>query len=559
MRMASRSFPAAIALIAVVSVVHADWPVDPGLSGLLAYEKPYFEYDAVSLGPDGVLFATGYYPFTSSIHAMVVQRLSAQGTLPWGASGVVIGYPGNPLGTQGPLLAPDGAGGGFAIWYGLDQSTLATYMMAQRVDPNGALLWSPPLADVGLQLGTGAGTPWWVSQDGTGGFLAVWWVSSSPHIWRAQRVDANGSRLWAASGITVSTTSSLGSRFASDGAGGLIVFWSAPGTGGGLDLFAQRFGADGSPQWNPSGVAICSAPGDQAANLSELAAISDGAGGACVAWIDKRTDPLGDVYAQRVDASGAPLWLTDGVPLCTVPGAQTSVAAAPDGSAGLNAAWKDSRATNPPTGVDLYAQRVGSDGVVRWAAGGAVISNAPGDPNTDGSTWQASSWVAPDGLGGLFAVWRAQNDIHAQHLDASGNTIWPALGLHFGISGTAPALIPDGTGGCTVSWRGTGLRARPSSGPVTGVDPAISTSFALRGARPNPAHGRFGVAFSLAEAGSVRLDVLDVAGRRVWHRAEAGLGPGQHVFQVGRVKPGLYFLRLRQGSREATARVVVID
>jgi len=87
---------------------------------------------------------------------------------------------------------------------------------------------------------------------------------------------------------------------------------------------------------------------------------------------------------------------------------------------------------------------------------------------------------------------------------------------------------------------------------------STSPSFALRGPRPNPATASFAVDFSLAEPGTVQLDIFDMAGRLTWHRDESGLGPGPHVLQVGVLKPGLYFVRLQQGSRIAIARAAVV-
>jgi hypothetical protein len=66
------------------------------------------------------------------------------------------------------------------------------------------------------------------------------------------------------------------------------------------------------------------------------------------------------------------------------------------------------------------------------------------------------------------------------------------------------------------------------------------------------------VEFSMSEPGAVRLEAFDVAGRLAWRRDEHQLGAGLHVLKVDALKPGLYFLRLSQASRTATARAVVI-
>ncbi len=59
--------------------------------------------------------------------------------------------------------------------------------------------------------------------------------------------------------------------------------------------------------WVTDGVAISTAVGNQ----QYIQAVSDGAGGAIVAWYDGRTTD--DIYAQRVNASGVAQWTATGV------------------------------------------------------------------------------------------------------------------------------------------------------------------------------------------------------------------------------------------------------
>ena len=90
-----------------------------------------------------------------------------------------------------------------------------------------------------------------------------------------------------------------------------------------------------------------------------------------------------------------------------------------------------------------------------------------------------------------------------------------------------------------------------------------SVTFALEGVRPNPARSsRLGVAFSLATTASARLELLDVSGRRIATREVGALGPGRHVVDMAEgsgVAPGIYFVRLIQGSNERQTRVAVIE
>ena len=84
---------------------------------------------------------------------------------------------------------------------------------------------------------------------------------------------------------------------------------------------------------------------------------------------------------------------------------------------------------------------------------------------------------------------------------------------------------------------------------------------ALEGLRPNPAVGELQVWFTLPDAKSATLELLDVSGRRVLAREVGALGAGRHTVRLdqgARVPPGLYWMRLRQGARTLLARGAVI-
>jgi hypothetical protein len=88
---------------------------------------------------------------------------------------------------------------------------------------------------------------------------------------------------------------------------------------------------------------------------------------------------------------------------------------------------------------------------------------------------------------------------------------------------------------------------------------SISPSFSLGLAWPNPAHDRVSLSFTLPAQVPATLDVMDIAGRRVWSQRLQGLGPGPHVVSLDRAsiaRAGLYFARLTQSGRSRTTRVV---
>jgi hypothetical protein len=84
---------------------------------------------------------------------------------------------------------------------------------------------------------------------------------------------------------------------------------------------------------------------------------------------------------------------------------------------------------------------------------------------------------------------------------------------------------------------------------------------ALAGAFPNPARGEIRAHFTLPGSEPARLELYDVAGRRLVRREVGALGPGPHIIALDPSRPlgpGLYFLRLAQRGRVLNARVAVI-
>src|SRR5690242_8779205 len=89
-------------------------------------------------------------------------------------------------------------------------------------------------------------------------------------------------------------------------------------------------------QWTNGGVAISTGTGNQ----NEESIIYDGQGGMIAAWEDNRGANQ-DIYAQKIDSTGAAIWTANGLGVAVVTGAQGSPALTSDGSGGAIIAWED--------------------------------------------------------------------------------------------------------------------------------------------------------------------------------------------------------------------------
>lgn len=84
------------------------------------------------------------------------------------------------------------------------------------------------------------------------------------------------------------------------------------------------------------------------------------------------------------------------------------------------------------------------------------------------------------------------------------------------------------------------------------------TVFALGNARPNPSTGTAVIPFALPEDTFVKLEVYDVAGRKVETLADGRLRAGEHMCEVASLPPGAYIYRLETEGFTSSRKLVVI-
>ncbi|MEK7613182.1 MAG: peptidoglycan-binding protein, partial [Patescibacteria group bacterium] len=222
------------------------------------------------------------------------------------------------------------------------------------------------------------------------------------------------------------------------------------------EYYGQRYNSSGSPQWTLGGTAaIASTTG---AKPSFLEIMTDGSGGAFLVWQDSRSNNF-NIYAQRINGSGAPQWTSGGIVIASTTNSQNLPVLTTDGSGGAIITWDDERAG--ANSGDVYAQRVNSSGVVQWAENGIAVSTATSEQN--------APKIISDDAGGAIIAWTDKrssvNAIFAQRLNGSGSAQWLANGVPvsnadagaFGAFFTflTTQMATDGSGGAIMAWLDT--------------------------------------------------------------------------------------------------------
>lgn len=276
-----------------------------------------------------------------------------------------------------------------------------------------------------------------------------------------------------ADNTTLSTTKS-GVVSIDDGNNNMIIAWVGTSTGTtGSDIYIQKINNDSSLPWGTEKV-VCNAVGNQSA----INMISDGAGGAILAWTDQRlgTGNGDEVYGQRILADGTLGWATNGLNLskdgdnasiykrnaflekvsstevivvfgkagnsadlfaqkCLIStgatqwdsdvslhGAQDNLQTNPallaDNLGGAIVVWQDPRLVT--TNADIYGQKINNNGTLSWGTTGKVLCDAVNS--------QLSPEIISDNNNGFLVTWNdlrngggTNNDIYIQRFDADGN------------------------------------------------------------------------------------------------------------------------------------------
>jgi hypothetical protein len=296
-----------------------------------------------------------------------------------------------------------------------------------------------------------------ICYDGEGGAIIVWedyrsGVSNGDIY--AQKINSTGDIQWISQGVAVCTASNnqVDPKLVSDGAGGAIIAWEDQRDGfNNRDIYAVRINSDGVVQWASNGLSIT----DLSSEQRELEIVSDGAGGAIITWDDRRSGVGYDIYAQKVNFNGLAQWTGDGVAICNATDWQWKPVICSDESGGAIIAWQDFRVSghSDMDENDIYAQKINSGGVVQWTANGVQICGAAGN--------QSAYQICSDEKGGAILTWQDKRngtytDIYAQRIYWDQTINWTSDGIvvnNQSYNQEHPQIYPSGLNGAVIIWQ----------------------------------------------------------------------------------------------------------
>lgn len=234
---------------------------------------------------------------------VTIQKIGPDGQANWGKEGVTIDIPPYDMyGGKNPLMSIDNTGGAIVSWEIWIPDEMRSNMGAFRIDASGELVYNELL--------------------------------------RSSAIPPSGHM-----------------KAFPDDSGGSIIIWE--GLRPGIALYAQKVNDEGESLWRENGVAVCTELPEYSPRFD---AVSDGDGGAIVAWIDGRSR----LSVQRLDSSGQRLWGDEGMKIASGV-RERQILISGDEQYGITIGWS--------TDKDSYVQMIDTDGTLLWGERGIKLSD----------------------------------------------------------------------------------------------------------------------------------------------------------------------------------------
>ena len=396
------------------SPVFSQWSHDANQNNVLSSKPGDFYWTrSTTDGAGGSIVA-----FRSQNESVNVQRIRSNGTLAWGtaAAPVIISeMSGNQI--KDVNISDDAAGGAYITRTDKTFDSVHFDIYLQHVDSNGILQW--PAKGVRITADNQNPSNAFLCKDGLGGVIIGWNYNVTYNKINVQRYNSAGLAQWGANPVSASVSAKpqFLSGLISDGNNGAVFMFERNDVSDN-NIYGQRINSGGNILWGTSGADVCTASGDQVEGF----VIKDDSGNFIFTFEDYRSGD-DNIYSQKLNGSGVPQWISNGLPLETGAGYQYLYSVSTDSASGFVIAFLDENT------YAAFSQRFGPAGNAIWS--GNIQISGVGESINDVT-------MKNDGKGNFIYLMRSgTNSIKSQKLNANGALQWPAA---FTIRNTFPVV-----------------------------------------------------------------------------------------------------------------------
>ncbi len=249
-------------------------------------------------------------------------------------------------------IIPDEKGGAFVFW--IEMQNAKSIIFGQHFNSEGKKSWD--IKPVEISGPSHNVITYVVKKIEDESIYIAWQTLKREREIYHQIINDKGKIIWPSGGRII--TSLKGNQVnpeVSKNDSSIILSWTNE-QGNDKDVYIQKFNRNGKPVWNKHGVPVIKIPGEQFGQQI----VSDGKGGAILAWIDRRVNlSFADIYAQRINQDGSRMWDSLGLAIATNHNTQKSyLNLVSDESGGAIAVFKNFRFGEN----EIYGQKIFSTG-----------------------------------------------------------------------------------------------------------------------------------------------------------------------------------------------------
>jgi hypothetical protein len=530
---------AVISLLALTLSCKAQWSSDPANPMVLCAATGTPE-NLVAFG-DG---NGGYYAFwrdrrtDGTNYDMYGQRLDEAGYPLWTAGGKLIHHEDSC--TVGNFAISRLADGNLMLATIAGPSLFADTMKAMLLDADAAPLW-PNAVNITKEGSPILGIGELAMIPKSGGAIIGWYDTyfGGSNGVNVTRIENDGTQPWGMDGYAIPYAAYGPFELHDDYGQGVIVQWRT-GNGSGAALMAMRVDSSGTNVWPAN---VQTSAGNDGLNYA-FHTVQDGLGAQITAW---RSMP-GHLVMARLDTSGALTFNPSPLVVCDYASSQDKPKLVRNGGA-LYAAWVDNRP--PASNADLYVQKFNANGAPLWAADGVPALQLNTYIPTTGIVASDSGAVivTMDGNVDGYSAMRVRGN-GTLAWNAPAQFCLPGFNPFY----ERQIQLADGEGGVVSFWSNSigelyGARIYRNGQLVSSVGVAENSRNHALTVFPNPASDRITIS---ADEEILSIRVLDMQGRTLQQQAETLIRNIQ--LDISSLAPGTYMAVAHTQSGRLTGR-----
>ncbi len=253
--------------------------------------------------------------------------------------------------------------------------------------------------------------------DDSGGVFIFWIeMQNGRSMIFGQHVDSAGVKVWGIEGaasmekpLDISSSAHNVISYVARKAFGQSIYLAWQSQRRGKDLYHQLISYKGKVQWERGGKLVTQLKGDQ---LDPQAVCTDST--IILSWTNEYGNDK-DVYIEKFNEKGKPLWSKYGKPVIKLHGSQFGQRMIDDGKSGVIIAWVDRRVDTLL--ADIYSQRINNAGKDLWNSFGVQTASSK-------NTLKSYLSLVPDGNNGVITIFKnsvkSKNEICGQKIFSTG-------------------------------------------------------------------------------------------------------------------------------------------